>query len=58
MIQPMTVMDDVPLSAVLETPEGAPEGCDLVLLHGETHHFDKHPEEMFRHIKDWMLKQK
>ena len=32
--------------------------CDLVLLHGETHHFDKHPEEMFRHIKDWMLKQK
>ena len=37
MIQPMTVMDDVRLSAVLETPEGAPESCPLViLLHGLT----------------------
>lgn len=34
------------------------ERCDLVIMPGETHHFDKHPDEMFRHIKDWMLKQK
>ena len=37
MIQPMTVMDDIRLSAVLETPEGAPEGGPLaILLHGLT----------------------
>ena len=34
------------------------ENCDLVLLHGETHHFDKHPEEMYSHIRTWLEKQK
>ncbi len=37
MPQPLTIMDDIRLSAVLETPEGAPEGGPLViLLHGLT----------------------
>ena len=34
------------------------DSCELVILHGETHHFDQHPEEMRKYIRDWMLKQK
>ena len=58
MPQPLTVMDDIRLSAVPETPEGAPEGGPLVILPGETHHFDRCPQEMCRHIKTWLEKQK
>lgn len=32
--------------------------CDLVILPGETHHFDKHPDEMYRHIRTWLEKHK
>ena len=32
--------------------------CDLVILPGETHHFDRCPQEMYRHIKTWLEKQK
>ena len=58
MPQPLTVMYDIRLSAVPETPEGAPEGGPLVILPGETHHFDRCPQEMYRHIKTWLEKQK
>ena len=64
MPQLMTVMDDIRLSAVPETPETVKDvaaryaDCRLVILPGETHHFDKHPDEMYRHIKTWLEKQK
>ena len=64
MPQPLTIMDDIRLSAVLETPEAVKDvaaryaDCDLVILPGETHHFDRCPQEMYRHIKTWLEKQK
>ena len=30
--------------------------CELNVMHGETHHFDRHPEEMQRIIREWMKK--
>lgn len=31
--------------------------CDLVVMPGETHHFDRHPQQMQEIIRNWMVKQ-
>ena len=30
------------------------KNCDLVLISGETHHFDRHPEQMRELIRNWL----
>ena len=34
------------------------ENCELAVIAGETHHFDRHPGQMTDIIRNWMLKQK
>ena len=31
--------------------------CDLAVMHGETHHFDQHPDQMQEIIRNWMQAQ-
>jgi len=34
------------------------ENCELKVIAGETHHFDQHPEQMKRIIREWMERRK
>ena len=34
------------------------QNCELAVISGETHHFDQHPDQMKKIIKNWMEKQK
>ena len=34
------------------------QNCELVILAGETHHFDRHPEQAREIIRNWMEKQR
>lgn len=37
---------------------GRYQNCDLVMIPGETHHFDRHPEQMQKIIREWLEKQR
>ena len=49
--------DTVPLPDVKRTAKGYAD-CELSVIHGETHHFDRHPEQMREIIRNWMEKQR
>ena len=49
--------DTVPLS-VSQEMERHFKNCELAVMAGETHHFDRHPEQMETIIRDWMRKQR
>lgn len=50
--------DDTVPAADVEQTAARYENCELVLIRGETHHFDKHPEEMTERIRNFMMKLK
>ena len=50
--------DDVVPPADVERTAARYADCELVLIKGETHHFDKHPDEMTERIRDFMRKLK
>ena len=49
--------DTVPLSVSQDMAKHF-ANCDLAVMAGETHHFDRHPEQMETLIRDWMRKQR
>ena len=49
--------DTVPLQEVQRTAKGY-ANCEISVIHGETHHFDRHPEQMREIIRNWMEKQR
>ena len=49
--------DTVPLSVSQEMAKRF-GNCELAVMAGETHHFDRHPEQMETLIRDWMRKQR
>lgn len=46
--------DDMVPPAVSQEMAPHFENCSLQLIPGETHHFDRYPEEMERRIRDWL----
>jgi len=49
--------DTVPLSVSQEMAKHF-ANCELAVMAGETHHFDRHPEQMEILIRDWLRKQR
>ena len=49
--------DTVPLSDSKKMAERY-ANCELVVMAGESHHFDRHPEQMQEIIRDWMKNRK
>ena len=46
--------DDVVPRRDVEEAARRYRNCTLALLPGETHHFDRNPEQMKRHIREWL----
>ena len=32
------------------------KNCRLIIMEGETHHFDRHPEKMKAAIREWLIR--